>query len=149
MKRYGLQVGEGASPTDLSGWLRRTMYDVVRGDRQADAGQRHYEAELGVLLRQVTTSPARRVRPDLVQRAVAHLHPRDRLLLRLRLHGHERSEVATRLGTTPAAVDQAYRRSRHRLRAAIEHDQELLAHLRELSRPARWSRVDSQRPRSA
>jgi hypothetical protein len=132
LRRYQREIVSGARPDDISGWVRRTMYELALGDRRADRGQRHHNGELAVLLRQLITPPAHQLRPDLVLRAVAYLHPGDLVILRLRLFSHQNDQIAGRIGATPAAVEQAYRRSRRRLRAVIEHDHELLGHLRAL-----------------
>jgi DNA-directed RNA polymerase specialized sigma24 family protein len=145
MKRYERRAGPDGRPDNITVWLRSTIYQLVVDDQRADRGERQHDGELSMLLRQLVRPPAEQIRPDLVRRAVAHLHNRDLHVLRLQLLGFCTDEIALRHGMSGAQVDQAYRRSRRRLRAAIEHDPQLLHGLRALiapshGRPTFWLR---------
>ncbi len=132
---------------DLSIWLRSAVYELVVRDQRADRGDdRHYE-ELTVLLQELATPARGRIRTDLVRRALHHIHPRDVVMLRLKLLGHSDTAVAERLGVRIVEVDRAYDRGRARLRATIDSDGELRDALGQAARGVRLARYSARRPR--
>lgn len=130
MARYWLEFGTKRQPINRYGWLlttiRRLSMDHERqvrgrhGQRQAPVVLDLTDGTIGQHPHLMATSPSRRViAADTRERVLAHLSPRDRRVFELRLDGIPARRVAARLGLTPAAVDQIFRRARRRLAEAV------------------------------
>lgn len=123
--RFNAEAAAGRRPDDLTVWTRSVVYGLVVDDQRADQGQRQHARELDVLLRELSRPATPLIGRALLAGAVAHLHPRDVIILRMLLAGHRGRVVARRVGVPVGEVDLAYSRARARLRAAIGSDPEL------------------------
>lgn len=137
--RYCRERETSPRPANLGVWVRDTLHQLIVDDQRADRGVDDYHSELNLLLRELARRTPKQISTALLKRAVGHLHPRDVIIARLVLLGHQRMAIASRLGVTSTEVDQAYARSRARFRAVIGSDLELCHALRRATREsAQW-----------
>ncbi|GAA3614794.1 hypothetical protein [Microlunatus ginsengisoli] len=145
--RYRTQTAAGQFPDDLVTWTRSAVYELAVEDQRADRGATAHAVELDALLHELAHPAARLVDRAVLGRAVAHLHPRDIMILRLLLAGHRRPTVADRVGVGTGEIDAAYGRARARLRATIGADPQLQAALRRAHELLQQASAAAQRPR--
>jgi DNA-directed RNA polymerase specialized sigma24 family protein len=147
--RYCRERESAPRPANLAVWVRDTLHQLIVDDQRADRGVDDYHSELNLLLRELARRAPQQISPALLRRAVGHLHPRDVIIARLVLLGHQRIAIASRLGVTSTEVDQAYARSRARFRAVIGSDPELCHALRRAARESAPWATTGPAPRGA
>lgn len=132
--RYYAKWGTQQRPDNVDAWLETTtrnlIIDLSRRDKKIRIDP-FGDDTMTALLRPQASLTARVVATE-IQRAVLDLLPaEDRNLLTARfVHGLTSASVASRLGVTPAAVDQRVARAKERLRDALVLRPDLMEALR-------------------